>query len=90
MEDKKQYTSLMTDIVTKQIVILGPEFAISKARTVEGITISDSGEVTGVQGNPDEALQHLVDVYVQLSGQIVKNALGTVFDKYPALKKSIE
>jgi hypothetical protein len=47
--------------------------------------VDNDGKVTGVGDNPKETLQQLVDQYVELSGQIVKNALGSIFAKYPSL-----
>ena len=83
MEDPAQYTTLITEVIQKQSVILGPEIAILKARSVPGLTIADDGTVTDIKGDPKEVLQQLVDRYVELSGLIVKNALGSIFAKYP-------
>lgn len=87
MENKDQYKALMTEVIQKQAVILGPEIAILKARGVPGLTVADDGKVTDIQGETQETLQKLVDQYVELSGLIVKNALGSIFIKYPAIKK---
>ncbi|MEK7068046.1 MAG: hypothetical protein AAB956_03550 [Patescibacteria group bacterium] len=89
MDKFEQYKSLMSEIITKQIVILGPQIAIIKARNVAGLTIDESGKVTDIKGEPAEALQNLIDAYVNLSGLIVKNALGSIFSKYPGLKNGI-
>ncbi len=85
MDDKGQYVALITEIIKKQAIILGPEIAIVKARSVPGLMVDNDGTVTGVGDNPQETLQKLVDQYVELSGQIVKNALGSIFAKYPGL-----
>ena len=83
---KKDNTQpLISEIIKKQTVILGPEIAILKARSVQGLMVDNDGKVTGVGDNPKETLQNLVDQYVELSGQIVKNALGSIFAKYPDL-----
>lgn len=87
METKEQYLSLLSEIVAKQAVILGPEIAMLKARSVPGLVISADGKITDIKGTPDEAIQSLVDAYVDLSGQIVKIALGSVFARYPSIKK---
>lgn len=87
MEDKKQYQALMSDIINKQIIILGPQIAILKARNVQELVIDDNGQVTDIKGEPAVTLQKLVDEYVELSGMIVKNALGSIFAKYPTIKK---
>ncbi len=85
MDEKGQYEALISEIIKKQTVILGPEIAILKARSVPGLMVDNDGKVTGVGDNPKETLQNLVDQYVELSGQIVKNALGSIFAKYPDL-----
>ena len=76
----------MSDIIKKQIVILGPQIAILKARNVAGLHVSDAGDVTGIDGNPQEALQILIDEYVSLSGLIVKKAMEPLLSKYPEIK----
>jgi hypothetical protein len=87
MENKEEYRQLMTEIISKQAVILGPEIAIMRARGVKGIVVTDEGEVGKIEGDHKEALQHLIDQYVQLSGQIVKATLGSIFQKYPSVEK---
>lgn len=82
-EETQQYVALISEIIKKESVILGPEIAILKARSVAGLMVDNDGKVTGVGDNPKETLQNLVDQYVELSGQIVKNALGSIFAKYP-------
>lgn len=83
MDEKGQYTALISEIIKKQSLILGPEIAVLKARSVPGLMVDNDGKVTGVGDNPKETLQNLVDQYVELSGLIVKNALGSIFAKYP-------
>ncbi len=85
MDEKVQYVALISEIIKKQSVILGPEIAILKARSVPGLVVDNDGTVSGVGDNPKETLQKLVDQYVELSGLIVKNALGSIFAKYPDL-----
>lgn len=83
MESNEQYREIMSEIISKQAVILGPEMAVMRARGVDGMTVSDEGVVTEMDGDKKVLLQKLIDVYVELSGEIVKNALSTVFSKYP-------
>jgi hypothetical protein len=87
MDEKNQYISLISEIIAKQAVILGPDIAILKARNVLGMVIDNSGKVVDVKGNPADAVEQLVDEYVQLSGQIVKSAMSSIFTKYPDIKK---
>lgn len=87
MEERENYNLLVSEIIAKQSLILGPDIAILKARNVQELVINDSGKVVEIKGDPDQALQKLVNEYVELSGLIVKNALGSIFAKYPTIKK---
>lgn len=87
MDQNEQYKAIMAEIIAKQSVILGPDMAVGRARKVAELEVSPDGKVTGVEGDPAEALEKLIDSYVELSGQIVKNALGPIFTKYPSIKQ---
>lgn len=81
-----EFKQIITEIIKKQSVILGPQIAILKARNIQGLKISDDGTVSDVDGNGQEILQRLIEEYVALSGEIVKNTVNSVFAKYPSLK----
>jgi len=87
MDPNEQYKLLLSEIIAKQAVILGPSIAVLKARNVQGLEVDDKGKVIRISGDHQETLERLVDEYVNLSGQIVKNALVSVFEKYPQLRK---
>lgn len=87
MDQAFQYAAIISEIIAKQAVILGPDIAIVKARNVEGLLIDDKGKVVEIKGDPAAALQKLINEYVELSGMIVKNTLGSIFEKYPDIKK---
>jgi hypothetical protein len=87
MEEKSQYIAIISEIIAKQSIILGPDIARLKARSVAGLTISDDGKVVDIKGDGKIILQQLVNAYVELSGMIVKNALGSIFEKYPGINK---
>jgi len=86
-EEKEEYKRLMVEIISKQSIILGPEIAIMRARGVKNITITEKGEVENIEGNYKEVLQSLINQYVELSGEIVRATLGSIFQKYPTLDK---
>jgi hypothetical protein len=91
MEPSHQdYKSMLTEIIQKQVVILGPQIAVLKARNVPGLQVNDSGVVTEVGGSEQVVLQKLIDEYVSLSGEIVKNAVSSIFQKYPSIKTDIK
>lgn len=81
-----EYKKMLTEIIKKQIVILGPQIAVLKARNVPGLKISDDGTVIEIQGPEQIVLQKLIDEYVALSGEIVRNAVNSIFAKYPSIQ----
>lgn len=81
------YQALLTDLVKKQMIMLGPGVAVSKARKVSALTISDDGQVTAVAGDPQSALNQLVGEYMNLSGQIARATLASLLEKYPEIQK---
>lgn len=90
MASAEDYKNLINDILAKQAVILGQDIVMLKARNISGLKVSDEGKVQSIDGNPDEVLQKLVDEYVELSGQIVKNILTPVLNKYPDIKVNLK
>lgn len=74
-QSAQDYKNLLTEVIKKQIVILGPDITLSKARNVKGLTVQDDGTVTEVAGSPQEVTQALIDQFVQLSGLIVKKTM---------------
>ena len=81
-----EYRKLLTEIIKKQIIILGPDITLVKARNVSALTVADDGSVTAISGDPQAALQGLIDEFVSLSGLIVKKTMEPLLSKYPSLK----
>lgn len=83
MANETDYKNLIDDIIAKQTLILGPDIVMIKARNIPGLKFSASGKVESIDGDPQMVLQNLINEYIALSGQIVKNILIPVFAKYP-------
>lgn len=79
------FKKLLTDVIKKQIIVLGPDITLAKARNVKGLTITDDGTVTEFAGDPKELVQDLVDQFVQLSGLIVKKTMEPLLANFPGL-----
>ncbi|PIR96756.1 MAG: hypothetical protein COT91_05005 [Candidatus Doudnabacteria bacterium CG10_big_fil_rev_8_21_14_0_10_41_10] len=90
MPNEQQYKDLISEIVKKQILILGPDVALLKAGSISGLKLDKEGGVVNMSGEQQDILQQLVDQYIELSGQIVKNVLKPVFAKYPSIKIDIK
>lgn len=88
MDDtKKQYLLLLSEIIAKAAVIFGPEIALSKARDISGLVLDNKGSVTDIQGYIADTTKLLIDEYMLLSNQSIKNVVDLIFSKYPEVKK---
>ena len=86
MPDHEQYKQMLTDLIQKQMVVLGPNIALDKARKVSGLKIQDDGTVMDISGDPQMVLKGVANEYMQLSGQIAQMTLNSLVEKYPTLK----
>lgn len=89
MAQLQDYQNLINDIIAKQILVLGPDIVLLKAKNVQGLVLGHDGQVLSIAGDPQTVLQKLIDEYIALSGQIVKNILSPVLEKYPNIKISL-
>lgn len=86
----QQYQKLLTEVIKKQIIILGPSITLAKARNVRGLTVSEDGTVTAISGNPQELTRELIDQFMELSSLIVKETIEPVLANHPGLIQSIQ
>jgi len=86
MSDSEQYKQMLTDLIQKQMVVLGPNIALDKARKVPGLKVADDGLVMEIVGDPQIILKGVANEYMQLSGQIAQMTLNSLVEKYPTLK----
>lgn len=87
MANTEEYQSLLSDLIKKQMVMLGPSVAITKARKVSSLTVDETGAVAAISGDPQAALKALASEYMNLSGQIAQATLESLLEKYPEIKK---
>lgn len=82
-QTQEDYKKLLTQVIQKQMVILGPSITLAKARNVKGLTVADDGSVVNMVGQPQALIQGLIDQFVQLSGLIVKKTMEPLLSAYP-------
>lgn len=86
MADQDNYRLLLTDLIKKQMIMLGPNLVISKARKVEGLTVADDGTVTAINGDAQIVLKKLANQFMELSGNIARMTLEALLEKYPGIQ----
>ncbi len=70
------YKELISQVLKKQLVILGPTITLLKARKVSGLTIHDDGTVTQITGSPEQIIDNLITEFSELSEPIVKKTMA--------------
>jgi hypothetical protein len=86
MPDQTEYRKMLTDLIQKQMVVLGPNIALDKARKVPGVKVQDDGTVLDMDGDPQMVLKGVANEYMNLSGQIAQMTLNSLLEKYPQVK----
>lgn len=86
MPDHEEYKKMLTDLIQKQMVILGPNIALDKARKIPGLSVSNDGTVTSLTGDGQMILKGVANEYMVLSGQIAQMTLNSLLEKYPSMK----
>jgi len=84
--NQDDYKKMLSDLIQKQMVVLGPNIALDKARKVPGVTLNEDGSVKDVSGDPQMILKGVANEYMQLSGQIAQMTLNSLLEKYPGMK----
>lgn len=85
INSESDYKQIFSELIKKQMLILGPQITLSKVKSVPGITVDANGEVTNIQGDSQALLQNLINQFVELSGLIVKKTMESILTSYPNL-----
>ncbi len=89
MEPKNSdYKNLLTEVIKKQMVILGPDITLAKARNVKGLKVENDGTVSEISGSPQELIQGLISQFVELSGLIVQKTMEPLLANFPKTPES--
>ena len=83
--NETDYKSLFSQLIKKQILILGPDITLAKVANVTGLTVDLNGDVQRIDGDPQLLLQSLINQFVELSGMIVKKTMESILTSYPGM-----
>lgn len=86
MSNSDELKKMLTDLIQKQMVVLGPNIALDKAKKVHGLKVADDGTVLDMDGDPQMVLRGVANEYMTLSGQIAQMTLNSLLEKYPTVK----
>lgn len=86
---QEEYRKFLSELIKKQMVILGPNLVLSKARKIDGLKIGDDGEVAAIGRDPLDTFKEISGYFNDLSGHIAQITLERLLEKYPGLKQEI-
>jgi len=78
LQSLEDYNALLTELIKKQILILGADITLATVKNVPGLEVDGWGTVNKVTGDPQVVLQNLINQFVELSGLIVKKTLESI------------
>jgi len=79
------FKKIYSELIKKQMLVLGPDITLAKVKNVSGITVDNNGEVQSITGDPQQLLQLLINQFVELSGTIVKKTMESILTSYPGV-----
>ena len=65
----------ISELIRRQMVILGPDITMARVKNVLGIQVDANGEVVSIDRDPQVVLTDLTNQFVELSGLIVKKTM---------------
>lgn len=79
------YKKLFSELIKKQMLVLGPDITMAKVKNIMGLTVDVNGDVIKMEGDPQQMLQGLINQFVELSGMIVKKTMESILTSYPGM-----
>ena len=71
-QEPKDYHTLLTDLIRKQMLILGPSFPLMQVRLIKGLTIAENGIVLETATDPKLILKELITQFFYISETLVE------------------
>lgn len=81
-----QYKKLIEDMLNESRQVLDEHVVNKLVKEVENLTLSDSGEVLSIVGDPQEVIQNLINKFVGLSNEIIIKTLKPLLQQCPWIK----
>lgn len=81
-----QYRQIISDMLGELNQVLDEHVVTRVARNVEGLELSETGEITSLNGDPQEIVQNLIDKFVGLSNTVVVKTLQPLLKQHPWIK----
>lgn len=78
MLNSEESNKILTEVIRRQMAILGPDITLAKVKNVPGLEVDANGIVIKAEGDTQIILQNLINQFVELSGLIVKKTMESI------------
>lgn len=85
-ETLEDYKHFLSELIEKQMLIIGPQIGLDKAKRIPGLTVDEAGKVVEISGDAYLVVKNLIDEYSSLSQPITQSVLCLLVEKYPKIK----
>lgn len=75
----------MSEFIREQMVVLGPNLAVTTANRTTGLEVDQKGAPTNIVGDATLVLHNLINEFMKLSPQLTPFFLNQIFQKYPEI-----
>ena len=84
-----QSKQFITELIRRQMVLLGSNLALDTANRVEGIEVDSIGSVRRLQGEPILIIESLIKEFQKLSPQVTNAVVSMQFIQFPEVKAEL-
>ncbi|HMQ02022.1 MAG TPA: hypothetical protein PKD79_03070 [Candidatus Doudnabacteria bacterium] len=85
MAQLPEYKKFISEFVRKQMIMLGPDLAVSTANKTTGLEVDQRGAVINIAGDPVLILKNLFNEFLKLTPQLTNYIAHLFFTKYPGI-----
>ncbi|NCN59159.1 hypothetical protein COW99_02290 [Candidatus Roizmanbacteria bacterium CG22_combo_CG10-13_8_21_14_all_38_20] len=87
--NQETYQHLLTKLVQEQMIILGPSIGLDIARQIKNLRVDENGNVLKILSDPQQILNDINKLYIEISPHTTRNTLLTLLTKYPDIQKPV-
>lgn len=77
----QEYKKIISELIQKQMDMVGPNVALSIVQKVSSLKVASNGEVLEITGDPKIVLESVANAYIAFSGEISRMILKSVMEK---------
>ncbi|MBI3341685.1 hypothetical protein HY024_01025 [Candidatus Curtissbacteria bacterium] len=77
MQDPNIHKKVLTSLIKKQMMLLGPQVALTKVQSIDGLKVAKDGTVTSITRNPDDIVEEIFSLFMDFPARIAAKEIIT-------------